>query len=491
MNTLTEVPLYEEIAGQFRQLIACGTLRSGERVPSVRRLARQRRVSISTVLQAYRVLENERAIEARPQSGYFVCSSRRRPPAEPAMSRAGSKPTEVRVSELSMQVMNLMSAARDPELIRFGAALPSPELLPSAALNRAMAAAGRRRKDAGNGYEMAPGSLPLRLQIARRALESSAVLSADDLVTTCGGTEALALCLRAVARPGDTIAIESPTYFGILAAIESLGMKALEIPTHPRDGVSLEALAMALDSHPVKACLFVLNFNNPLGCCMPDENKQRLVRLLAEREIPLIEDDTYGEIAFAPQRPKTAKAFDRDGLVLLCDSFSKTLAPGYRVGWVAPGRFKDRVLHLKMVSSLANATLPELAIADFLANGGYDHHLRKLRRHYAGKATLMTLAIGEHFPAGTKVTRPAGGQVLWVELPEAVNSMELFHRALREKISIAPGPIFSPKQRFRNFVRLNFGNPWNAATEDALRRLGEMITECCPYRAPAPRSEKK
>ena len=477
MQTLIreDLLLYEEVVRQVRGLIESGTLRSGERIPSVRRLAQQRRVSVSTVLQAYRILENERVIEARPQSGYFVRPKLFARPAEPEMSQPARRATKVNVSELSMQVMRVMEATRDPDLVRLGAAMPSPELLPSAALNRAMAAAGRRRNDAGNAYEIAPGSLALRVQIAKRALESGATLSADDLITTCGGTEALQLCLRAAAKPGDIIAIESPTFFGILACIESLGMKALEIPTHPRDGVSLEALAFALDSQPVKACLFILNFHNPLGCCMPEENKRRLVKMLAEREIPLIEDDTYGEIAFAPQRPKTAKSFDRDGLVLLCDSFSKTLAPGYRVGWTAPGRYRDRVLHLKMVSSLANATLPELAIADFLTAGGYDHHLRKLRRLYADKANLMTQAIGEHFPEGTKVTRPAGGQVLWVELPIHIDAVDLFHRALKEKISIAPGHIFSPKQRFHNFVRLNCGNPWSETIEAAVRRLGQIM----------------
>ncbi len=467
--------LYEELAAQLRGMIGNGTLRAGERIPSVRRMARQRRVSISTVLQAYGVLENERAIEARPQSGYFVRPRGWNRPEEPGMSRPAPKPTSVHVSELSLQVMRLMEMTHDPNAVKFGAALPCPEWLPSAALNRMMAAAGRRRSDGGTGYEIVPGSQALRVQIARRALENGTALSADDVIVTCGGTEALYLCLRAVAQAGDTIAIESPSYFGVLTCIESLGMKALEIPTHPRDGVSLEALAFALESQPVKACVFVPNFHNPLGCCTSDEHKRQLAEMLARREIPLIEDDTYGEIAFSPYRPKTVKSFDRNGLVLLCGSFSKTLAPGYRVGWAAPGRFREKVTHLKMVSSLGNATLPELAIADYLATGGYEHHLRKLRKLYAEQTTLLTRAIGEHFPEGTRVTRPAGGQVLWVELPESIDAMELFYRALERNISIAPGPIFSPKQKYRNFIRLNAGVSWNERTEAALVELGRMM----------------
>jgi len=197
--------------------------------------------------------------------------------------------------------------------------------------------------------------------------------------------------------------------------------------------------------------------------------------MLARREIPLIEDDIYGELAFAADRPKTAKAFDREGLVLLCSSFCKTLAPGYRVGWVVPGRFRDEIQHLKYVTSMGTATLPQLAVADFLATGGFDHHLRKLRRVYADQVERVTHAITRFFPEGTKVTRPTGGYVLWVELPSQIDSVELFDRALREKIGIAPGPIFSPKQGFRNFIRLSCGNQWSETINQALFKLGQLI----------------
>ncbi len=296
---------------------------------------------------------------------------------------------------------------------------------------------------------------------------------------TNGCMEALNICLRAVTKPGDTVAIDSPCYFGILQCLDSLGLKALEIPTHPRDGVSLEALSYALDTQPIKACLFVLNFSNPLGSSMPDAQKERLVALLAEHDVPLIEDDIYGDLAFDGTRPRMAKAFDRTGRVLLCDSFSKTLAPGYRVGWCAPGRWLARVEQLKLVTSVATATLPQMAIADFLANGGYNHHLRRIRRLYAEKVGQMSRAVSASFPAGTRLTRPAGGYVLWVELPPAVNSLELFDRALAAGVSIAPGPIFSAKGKFRNFIRLNCGIPWSPEVERAVERLGRLARQMC------------
>jgi len=286
--------------------------------------------------------------------------------------------------------------------------------------------------------------------------------------------EALNLCLRAVGKPGDIIAIESPTFYGTLQAIESLGMKALEIPTDPRDGIIIEALSSSLRRHPVKACLLVPNFNNPLGSCVPDNNKKKLVTLLARREIPLIEDDIYGDLCFGPSRPKAAKAYDTEGLVLLCSSFSKTLAPGFRVGWTAPGRFKSQVERLKFMTSMACTTTPQIAVAEFLRNGGYDRHLRTIRKNLAMQVQRMTDAIARYFPERTKVTRPQGGLALWVELPRWINSLELHREALQQHISIAPGPIFSAKQRYKNFIRLSCGEPWTDNIERAMETLGNL-----------------
>ena len=286
--------------------------------------------------------------------------------------------------------------------------------------------------------------------------------------------EALNLCLRAVAKSGDIIAIESPAFYGTLQIIESLGMRALEIPADPRDGVVLCALASALKRQKVKACLFVTNFSNPLGSCMPGAHKKELVELLARREIPLIEDDIYGDLFFGSNRPGTAKAYDKKGLVLLCSSFSETLAPGYRVGWTAPGRFKPQIESLKFTSSMATVTAPQMAIAQFLQSGGYDRYLRKLRRTLMGQVQQMSSAVGRYFPDGTKATRPQGGYVLWVELPRTINSLELHRQALEQKISIAPGPIFSAKQRYKNFIRLSCGLPWSHKIDGAVQTLADL-----------------
>jgi DNA-binding transcriptional MocR family regulator len=463
--------LYKQLAVRISELIEHGTLRAGERVPSVRKCSRQQNVSVATVMQAYRLLEDRGIIEARPQSGYYVRARRWTPPPEPSMSRPALRPVTVQVSDLILQVVK---AGRDPNLVRFGATLPSPELFPIKALSRTMASVGRRMPLAAHAYEVPPGNRALRVQVARRALEAGCTLAPDDIITTVGATEAINLSLRAVAEPGDVIAIESPTFFNILQIIESLGMRVCEIPTYPRHGVCLDELEKRLDCCRIKACVFTLNYSNPLGSCMPDEKKRKLVQILSSRKIPLIEDDIYGNLTFGPTRPKAAKAFDEHGWVMLCDSFTKTLSPGSRVGWVAPGRFKARVEFLKFVNTSATASLPQMAIAEFLQNGGFDHHLRKIRRLYASQMQRMTEAITRYFPSGTKLTRPNGGMCLWVELPPKVNALALYHQALAAGISIAPGPIFSAKQKYENFIRINCGNPWSDTLENAIRKLGAI-----------------
>lgn len=464
--------LYERLGEQITRLIEMGTLRPGERVPSVRRLSAQHQVSISTVTQAYRLLENRGLIEARPQSGYYVRPQRWNPPPEPEIHFPEPEVADLAVGEL---IMRVVTDNQHPSLVRLGATCANVTYNPTPTLHRCLASIARRSVRERSEFDRLNGLSSFRAQVARHAMSSGCTLSPSDIIATSGATESVHLCLRAVAQPGDTIAIESPTYFGILQLIESLGMRAVEIPTYPREGVCLDALAYALEHQEIQACLFVLNYNNPLGSCMPDEKKQRLVEMLAEREIPLIENDIYGDLAFSDNRPRAAKSFDRRGLVLLCDSFNKTLAPGYRVGWVAPGRFQARIEYLKFITTCTAASMTQMAVAEFLTTGGYAHHLRKLRRFYAAEIRRMTEAVAQYFPPGTKATRPAGGQLLWVELPPGVDSLELYRRALQHRIAIAPGPIFSAKQKYRNFIRLNCGNPWSDPIEQAMKQLGRLI----------------
>lgn len=465
-------PLNEQVANRIEKLIRSGALRPGDRIPSVRRACVQHGVSLTTAVRAYGSLEDRGLIEVRPKSGSFVRPHFRDRVLEPAPTRPRITAALVAVGSLQSRIFD---AARLPNVVPLGAAYPGAANLPVAKLTRIMASVARSAGANGIIYDMPPGCEQLRRVIAKRSLDRSQNLSPDDIITTCGGTEALALCLRAVTKPGDFIAVESPTYFGVLQQIEELGLKVQEIPMHSRDGMDLDALEHALNRRRITACLAVPNFNNPLGSLMPNANKQRLVEILAQRDIPLIEDDINGGLYHHGDRPRVAQSYDKDGRVLLCGSFSKTLAPGYRVGWVVPGRYYDKVKALKLTSTLATGSLPQLAIADFIANGSYDHHLRTLRQHFAEQIRQMSDAVITAFPAGIKLTRPAGGFVLWIELPSNVSALKLHERALVEKISIAPGPMFSASQGFQNFIRLNCGHPWSDNLDRAVITLGHLV----------------
>jgi len=475
--------LYEEVADEIRAAVDSGALCPGDRLPSVRRMSRQRRVSVSTVLQAYEKLEAAGVIRTRPQSGHYVRARRTVP--EPRPIRTPQLTSAVEVNAL---VESVYSSSNAEAVVGLGAAYTPFSLLPTNRLRRLLAAELRAAPHGGAEYDEPRGFPALRQQIARRALDWGCTLSPDELIVTYGATEALNLCLLAVARRGDTVAVESPTFFGILQMLEAHGLRALEIPCDPRHGMRLDALEAGLRRHRVAAVMAVPNFSNPLGSLMPDASKEKLVAMLARRGIPLIEDDCFGDLHFGPTRPRVAKSFDRRGLVLLCGSFSKTLAHGYRIGWVAPGRFQERVQLLKYSQTVATATLPQRAIARFLEGGGYDRHLRALRRRNTESMARLESAVIEHFPRGTRMTRPQGGMLLWVELPRRVDAIELYRRALAEGITTAPGPIFSARQRLGNFVRLNGGIEWTPRVEAALARVGQLAAELAapPTRALRP-----
>jgi DNA-binding transcriptional MocR family regulator len=469
-----EAYLYESLANLLAKAIAAGTLKAGDRMPSVRKLRRQYDVSTATAVQAYRLLENRRLIDARPKSGFFVAGRLPLLP-EPAQSRPPSAPRYVVTPSL---LREYLEALESKDAVSVSAVLPHPETYPAARLARLLSARVRRQPELTASYPVSKGSEELRRVIARRALEVGVKLSVDDILITDGCMEALSLCLRAAARPGDVIALESPTYFLFLHAIESLGMKALEVPTHPRTGISIEALDLATQKRgAVKALVLGPTYSNPLGAVMPDENKARAVALCAERGIALIEDDVFGDTCFGAKRPLPAKAWDRSGNVMLCSSFSKTLAPGLRVGWVAPGRWMKDVETNKIATTIFTPMLPQLVIAEFVADGGYDHHLRKLRAALAERARRFNEAVVESFPDGCRVTRPTGGYNVWVELPPKVDSVALFRRAAREGIVVSPGPLFTTTKRFRNFIRMSYSQPWSRKTEAAVATVGQFVRQ--------------
>ncbi|OMG65775.1 GntR family transcriptional regulator [Stutzerimonas balearica] len=468
---------YEKLAEEIAELIRSGVLAAGERVPSVRQASRSHGVSPSTVFQAYYLLEDRGLIQARARSGYFVREHAQRPLPEPEPRSLSAQATEVDVSEL---VFSVLGSLKDPQTVPFGSAFPSPDLFPLARLARSMAHGLRTLSPHEVIADMTAGNPDLRRQIALRYMTSGVLLPMDELVITNGAMEALNLCLQSVTRPGDLVAIESPAFYACLQVLERLELRAVEIPVQPREGIDLEVLADSLERLPIRACWFMSSLQNPLGASMSEANKEALYALLQRHQVPLIEDDVYAELYYGKQPPRPVKSHDRDGLVMHCGSFSKSLAPGYRVGWVAGGRFAESISRLKLMTTLSPSVPAQAAIADYLQHGGYDRHLRRLRHTLEMQQSAMLASAARHFPQQTRVTRPAGGYFLWFEFPEQVDSLQLFRLALAQGISLAPGPIFSASRRFGHCARLNHGHPWTAQSEEAMAVLGRILRTLGP-----------
>ena len=467
-----EAYAYDRVAEAIRELIRSGTLRPGDRVPSVRRMSRQWGVSVPTVLHAYRLLEARREIASRPRAGFYVL-----PPATtalPAPAGAGrvSAADPIAISDL---IMRVLETTPDASLVPLGTALPAPELLPAAALARHLGRSARRESMRGVALPLTSGTPELRREIARRALEGGASVGPDDVVVTCGCTEAVLLCLRALTKPGDTVVVEQPTYYGTLQALAALSLRALEVPVDQETGLSPELLDRALGAEKVAAIVVTPTVHNPLGFVMTDDAKRELVEVATRHRVPLIEDLTYADLAPDGAPARSLRAFDRDGLVLSCGSFSKTLAPAYRLGWAIPGRHRDRVLHFKVATTSATPIPPQLAIAEYLGSGAYDPHLRKLKRALQESLARTAYEAARRLPEGTRLSRPAGGFLLWAELPSHVDSVALQRRASAHGLSVAPGPAFSASGAFASYTRINGGFPWSERVARSLDLLATLV----------------
>ena len=466
---------YAQVSRYINELIEKGDLKPGDKAPSLRKLSKQLSVSIATITQSYVNLEDQGVLTARPQSGFYVnalvnqINDIAKSAATPGQAR------RIRFGDLFEEVFR---NANNPRITPFGTSNPSMDFMPVKSLTRATRSIISRYPQKSMDYLFPPGDLKLREQIAQQYAQTYTRISANDIIITSGATEALSISLRTVAKRGDIIAVESPTYFAVLRMIEQMGMLAVEIDTDPVTGLNLDALEEAFDTMDIRAVMASPNTSNPLGCQMPEDKKREMVNLLAERDIPLIEDDVYGSVYFGDKPPRPAKSYDLNNIVLSCSSFSKTLAPGHRVGWVIAGRYHKKFLQFKQAWSSATSSINQLALAEFLSSGQYDRHLVRLRMAMRDQVEKGRFMIARNFPEGTRVSHPHGGNVLWVEMPRGCDSIDIFNRALEHNIGVTPGILFSATRRFRNHLRINCGSPWNEANQNALKTLGQIVCNC-------------
>ncbi|SFD80297.1 DNA-binding transcriptional regulator, MocR family, contains an aminotransferase domain [Phytobacter palmae] len=462
---------YENLATLLAERIEQGLYRHGEKLPSVRNLSQEHGVSISTVQQAYQVLENLQLITPQPRSGYFVAPRKAKPPV-PAISRPVQRPVEVTQWD---EVLTLLDARSDKEMLNFGGGAPDisqPTLKP---LWREMARLVQHNQCDILSYDALQGRRELREQISRLMVDGGTVVDPEDIVITNGCHGALSIALLSVCKPGDIVAVESPSYYGTMQLLRGFGIKAMEIPTDPDTGMSIEALELALEQWPIKGVILVPSCSNPQGSIMPDARKKAILSLAQRHDIVIFEDDIYGELVTDYPRPRTIKSFDIDGRVLLCSSFTKSVAPGLRVGWIVPGRYRDRVLHMKYAAIGSTVPTNQLAMAAFIRDGHYHRHIRRMRQFYQQHLETYTCWIRQYFPCGICVTRPKGGYMLWVELPEGVDMLCVSRQLCRLKIQIAPGSLFSASGKYRNCLRINCALPLTERYREAISKLGEAM----------------
>ncbi len=464
---------YLKLANKLEQQIIAGEYRAGDKLPSLRKLRAATGRSISTVYQAYEELENRGLVEAREKSGFFARPLLNDILPLPKQGISSVKPHKVAINVLSSMMQRSMT---NPDLIPFGEATLATSLLPGKQMAAAVRSAAMGYQDGScSGYGSPSGYEKLQQEISKRSLDIPHTGCSSEIIITQGCMNGIELCLRSVARPGDIILLESPTFLCYLQLIEDLNMQAMEIPADPSTGLNIDKLKLTLDEHDIRAALFIPTFQNPLGFDMEAAAKEKLVILFTERGIPVIEDTVYNNLYFGDQKPLPLKHFDSQGMVLSCNSFSKDLIPDMRMGWLLAGKYREKVKRLKFNNSLANSQLMQHALALFLKSGGYERHLRKLRNSLRKQAADMSQSIGRHFPEGTRISSPKGGLTLWVELPNSVDSLTLFRLAEKENISILPGTLCSGTGQYDHCIRLSYGHPWNDHLEKGMATLGSLV----------------
>ena len=470
--------LYAQLVDDIAKSVSDGVLKAGDRLPSIRDASRSRRLSITTVRHAYQVLESQGLIEGRPQSGYFVTARTASRSAAGAKAAPGPPVDEdLQFVDAGQYVLATLKSIRSHNAVPLASAYPDPALFPWRRMQARMREAMRGRLDADIAEDIPPGNPKLIRQIALRHMRNGLDVDPQEVIVTVGATEGLNLCLRAVARPGDTIAVESPTFYVMRKAAERLGMRVIELQTHPREGIDLQGLTDNLVRGRIDACLTMPNFQNPLGFVMPDANKRALVELAARHRMPLIENGVYNELYFGSEPPTTLKSFDTTGTVLHCGSFSKSLGGSVGVGWILAGKYRADIEQLKFLSTFSTSAIAQVAVAEFLAQDGWDQYLRSARQELRQRCEIMRGMVKRFFPDGTRISEPAGGYLLWVELPAGVDALQIARQAMRQGVSVTPGRIFGNSPDFLRCIRLNYSFPWTPDVEAAIKTLGALVAQ--------------
>ena len=388
-------------------------------------------------------------------------------------------------------IREILKVTAQGDVISLAGGLPAPELFPIDEYRRAFE--WILESDGAQALQYGPseGYRPLRALLADRLGNVGIRCGVDDILITNGSQQALDLLGKMFLDPGDAVLVEKPTYLGALQAFNQY-QATYAIVSMDDEGMCVDDVERLLsqrrsDAPPIKLIYALPNFQNPTGRSMSLERRQRLVELASGYGIPIVEDDPYGELRYEGESLPTLKSLDRDGSVIYLGTFSKILAPGFRLGWVVAGpTAMEALLHAKQPSDLHTGMAQQMATYEVARNGFVDKHVEAIKAFYRERRDVMLGAIEEHFPAEASYTRPAGGLFVWAELPRHIDTRELLIEAVQNKVAFVPGQAFHPDMTGTNTMRLNFSNVPPEQVREGIRRLGQSIRR--RLHAPAERS---
>lgn len=457
----------EQLAHSLKLLIENGTWKAHEKLPSLRQQVEQSGLSLITVMNAYQELEAQGLIYSKEKSGYFV------------VEQSSDHPTTLHVInetvEINSVVFKYLKSTQSEHIIPLGSAFPNSQLLYSAKLIQTLGQLARQRRSYEQTPSLPPGNYQLRKIIAQKYAMQGIPTDPSDIVITSGGLDALNLSLQALTQAGDYILLQQTIFYGAWQAAERLGLKVITIPEHPEHGIDLEAFEHAILKYPIKVCLMMLNGQNPIGFTVSDEIKLKLAKLLNQYQIYLIEDDVYEELYYDQKKPLSMKYFDQQNWVLHCSSFSKTLGAGFRIGWVYAGKFSEHIQHTQLMSTLSVNSFIQNALVEYLSHRHYEKHLKTLRSTLQRYKKQYFNYLKTHLPEQCHVNYYPSGYFLWIELPEQVDSNEIYQHMLEHSVSVAPSSLFNISNQQNHFIRMNCSFEMNEKIQNALNQLIHII----------------
>jgi len=462
---------FEEFTTSIEKNIREGIYKPGHKLPSVRELKKQYQISITTVQNGYEHLMILGLVESIPKSGYYVSSRPERLPDQQKAPRS----LIVRDSIFENNLVLTTSLRAGRKISEFNVAAPGDLLIPQKLLLRTMQQVIREYGMSLLRYYPSNGSEDLKNNIIKRAAGYHTSINPEELIITDGALQALYIALASTCNSGDVIAVESPCVFSILEVVRTLNLKVIEIPVDLESGFDIDFLRKACLKNKIKAVLVTPNFHNPTGVLLSDEQKKALLSVVQQHGIALIENDIYGDLNFNGQRPSTIKSFDDSGLVMTYSSYSKTLAPGIRLGWLSTGKFMERAEQVKFSLGSTVSPIYQETVNRLLAGSSYERHIRAFKMQLAKNAYFTINLLADNFPEGTSIFTPSGGYNIWVKMPNHIDMDHFYDQCEKIGIRFTPGYTFSFSNNFTQYFRVVFAAKYSPKDIEAIKLAGQVF----------------